>query len=121
MITVPECYELAIETALGSQLQNIVCSDDSAAKEGVNWLKRHQAGRATFLPVTSIKGGYRNLGQNVQSARGFLGIAADMVEAEKKFSNIIDFLLGRVIIADTMDNAVSMSKLDVRGMKNRNP
>lgn len=117
LITVPDGYELAIETALGSQLQNIVCSDDSAAKEGVNWLKRHQAGRATFLPVTSIKGGYRNLGQNVQSARGFLGIAADMVEAEKKFSNIIDFLLGRVIIADTMDNAVSMSKLDVRGMR----
>lgn len=117
LITVPDGYELAVETALGSQLQNIVCEDDGAAKAGVNWLKKNRAGRATFLPVTSIRGSYRSVSSRIESAPGFLGIAADKVSAEKRFDEIVDFLLGRVILADNMDNAVAMSKLDMRGMR----
>lgn len=117
LITVPDGYELAVETALGSQLQNIVCEDDAAAKAGVNWLKKNRAGRATFLPISSIRGSYRSVSGRVENAPGFLGIAADKVSAEKRFDEIVDFLLGRVILADTMDNAVAMSKLDLRGMR----
>ena len=109
IIEVPEGYETAIETALGGSLQHIVCESDSDAKAAVNWLKSTKSGRATFLPAESVRADRIAPGARAEGSRGYLGIAADMVSGDDRYSEIIDYLLCRVIIADNMDNAVSMS------------
>lgn len=110
IIRVPEGYETAVETALGGSLQHIVCETDSDAKNAVSWLKSSKSGRATFLPVESVTSDPLEPGRRVREAAGYIGIASDMVEGESRFSEIIEYLLCRVIIADNMDNAVRMSK-----------
>ena len=117
LIDVPEGYELAIETALGNNLQNIVCKDDSSAKSAIAWLKSAKAGRATFLPVASVHADRIALDSSVKSAGGYIGIASEMVNADSKYDEIVDYLLCRVIIADNMDNAIKISKLKVGGFK----
>ena len=111
IIKVPAGYETAVETALGGALQHIVCEKDADAKDAINWLKKNKAGRATFLPVESVRGDKLQLAAGVRESRGFLGIASEMVSSDAKYSDIVDYLLCRVIIADTMDNAVAMSKI----------
>lgn len=106
IIKVPDGLELAIETALGAGMQNIVCEDDSTAKSMINLLKQNSAGRATFLPVRSIYG--KKL--SVDEADGLLGLAVDMIDFDSKFDNAMNYLLGRVIITKTMDDAVRLSK-----------
>ena len=110
IIRVPDGYETAVETALGGSLQHIVCEKDSDAKSAVSWLKSTRSGRATFLPVESVTADRIDLGPRVKNADGYLGIASDMVSGDAKYSEIIDYLLCRVIIADNMDNAVRISK-----------
>ena len=117
LIDVPDGYELAIETALGNNLQNIVCKDDYSAKSAINWLKSARAGRATFLPVESVHADRLPLGNDVKEARGYIGLASEMVSADSKYNEIVDYLLCRVIIADSMDNAVAISKLNVGGFR----
>lgn len=110
IIMVPEGYETAVETALGAGLQHIVCNTDSDAKAAVSWLKSTRSGRATFLPVESVRADRINPGSRVTDSVGYLGIASDMVSCDSRYSEIIDYLLCRVLIADNMDNAVRMSK-----------
>ena len=110
IIEVPEGYETAIETALGGSLQHIVCETDSDAKAAVRWLKSTKSGRATFLPVESVTADRIELGSGITGKAGYLGLAADMVGGDRRYSEIIDYLLCRVILADNMDNAVRMSK-----------
>ena len=110
IINVPDGYETAVETALGGSLQHIVCETDSDAKSAVSWLKSTRSGRATFLPVESVTADRIDPGSRVKGSTGYLGIASDMVSCDPKFSEISDYLLCRVIIADNMDNAVRMSK-----------
>ena len=110
IINVPDGYETAVETALGGSLQHIVCETDSDAKSAVSWLKSTRSGRATFLPVESVTADRIDPGSRVKGSTGYLGIASDMVSCDPKFSEITDYLLCRVIIADNMDNAVRMSK-----------
>ena len=110
IINVPEGYETAIETALGGSLQHIVCETDSDAKNAVSWLKSSRSGRATFLPVESVTADPVEPGTKVTGAKGYLGIASDMVTGESRYDEIIEYLLCRVILADNMDNAVMMSK-----------
>ena len=110
IIKVPDGYETAVETALGGALQHIVCETDSDAKSAVSWLKSSRSGRATFLPVESVTGDPIALGTKVTGAAGFLGLGSDKVTTDGKYSDIIEYLLCRVIIADNMDNAVRMSK-----------
>lgn len=109
LITVPEGYETAIETALGGAIQNIVCDDDRSAKAAINSLKANKAGRLTFLPVSSVKGNFRKE-RNAEAAKGFVGFGPECVECDSKYNDIIANLLGRVVIVDTMDNAIAMSK-----------
>ena len=110
IITVPKGYETAVETALGAALQHIVCEKDSDAKSSINWLKSNRAGRATFLPVESVRADKIPLNSRVKNADGFLGIASEMVGRDSSYDEIVDYLLCRVVIADNMDNAVVMSK-----------
>ncbi|HKK95925.1 MAG TPA: chromosome segregation protein SMC [Anaerovoracaceae bacterium] len=106
IIKVPDGLELAIETALGGAMQNIVCKDDNTAKELINKLKNSGAGRATFLPLESVKGNRVSFNND----DGALGIAAELIDFDEKFIGVINYLLGRVIISKTMDDAVRLSK-----------
>ncbi|MEF2739645.1 MAG: chromosome segregation protein SMC [Clostridia bacterium] len=109
LMAVPDGYELAIETALGGAMQNIVCEDDRSAKQAVEWLKSARAGRATFLPIASIHSRPISPGA-AEHMDGYLGIAAEMIDFEPAYRDIYGYLLGRVILADNMDCAVAISK-----------
>lgn len=109
LIEVPAGYETAIETALGAALQNIVCDDDRSAKAAIQSLKANKAGRMTFLPVSSVRGGGRR-DEALSREAGFVGFGPDCVRYDSKYRNIVEYLLGRVVLVDDMDNAVRMSK-----------
>ncbi len=109
LINVDERYTIAMEIALGAALQNIVVEDDQTAKRAINMLKDANAGRATFLPVQSIKSG-QNIQENYNNLDGYIAVAADLVSVESKYTQIINRLLGRVIIAEDMDSAVVIGK-----------
>ena len=102
-------YETAIETALGGNIQNIVTDTEATAKRMVQFLKQNKAGRATFLPLDAVKerGG---ASEDVRKERGVIGYAADLVDTESRFQSVINFLLGRIVVADTIDNALQLAK-----------
>lgn len=110
LISVPEGYEVAIETALGAAMQNIVCHDDRSAQNAIVKLKENKAGRLTFLPVTSIRGGRSNYGGKLESEAGFRGFGTDCINFDSKYLSVMEYLLGRVVIVDNMDNAVRLSR-----------
>ena len=102
-------YSLAIEIALGMGLQNIVVDREEDAKSAINFLKRRDAGRATFLPLTAIRG--EELRQNgVESEFGFVGIASRLVEYDPRYENIFLSLLGRTVIVEDMDCGIAMAR-----------
>lgn len=115
-MTVPDGYELAIETALGGAMQNIICENDNSAKQAVEWLKSARAGRATFLPIASIHGG-RPYEGTAQRMTGFLGTASEMIECKPSHREIYNYLLGRVLIADNMTHAIAISKEVPKGYR----
>ena len=102
-------YSTAIEIALGAAMQNIVTTDDDSAKKAIAFLKRTNGGRATFLPMSTIKG--RSLNENgLDSCDGFVGIAADICSCEECYQGILMNLLGRIVIAEDLDKAVRIAK-----------
>ena len=117
LINVPSGFEVAVETALGGALQNIICDRDENAKAAINSLKSNKAGRLTFLPVASIKGNRANVDSKISSNSGFKGLAVDCVEFDTKYKNVFEYLLGRVAIVDTMDSAISLSKMAGSGIR----
>lgn len=112
LIRVEQDYELAIETALGPAIQNIVTDQEETASRLIAHLKSTRAGRATFLPMASIRGRELepNLLHRLSSLPGYLGLACSLVRADEDLRSIITFLLGRVVIADTLDHAVQMAR-----------
>lgn len=112
LIHVPKDYEVAIETVLGSSLQYIVTEDEEDAKYLINFLRENNYGRTTFLPISSVQCRRLNSKErNVLAEKGCLGIASELVECDPKYKNIIDHLLGRVVIAEELDSAISIAKL----------
>ncbi len=109
LISVPKGYETAIETALGASLQNIVCEDDASAREAIRSLKRNKAGRMTFLPIASIRAGRRREEQ-LAGEPGFIGFGPDCIRFDDEYEEIMEYLLGRVILVDHIDNALRISK-----------
>ena len=109
LINVPQGYETAIETALGASLQNIVCNEDSDAREAIRRLKKNKAGRMTFLPIASIRAQSRR-DEQLRSENGFIGFGPDCVRFDEEYSQIMEYLLGRVILVDHIDNAIRISK-----------
>jgi chromosome segregation protein len=107
LMRVPEQLELAVETALGGALQNIVMEDERSSREAIAFLKQRQLGRATFLPLDVIKG--RSVPdsdrRSIASAEGFIGVAADLVACEPKYAAIVGSMLGNVLIAAKLDHA----------------
>ncbi len=108
LITVKDEYITAIEIALGNMVQNIVVEDEDTAKECIDYLAKSNGGRATFLPVSSVDGD--EIKNPPQKDKGYIGIASNLVEHDKKYDGIFRSLLGRCIIADNIDNAVNMAK-----------
>ncbi len=111
LINVPNKYTKAIEIALGSSLQNIVVENEEDAKKAIEYLKDKKLGRATFLPISSIKGLImEDKGGEIANFPGFLGIGSQIISYDYKYQNIINRLLGRVIIVDNINSAVNMAK-----------
>lgn len=100
-------YQTALEIALGGSSQHVIVEDEAAAKRSIAFLKKNRQGRATFLPLTTIKA--RHLSQQNQailsSSQGFLGVASDLVSFDKRLDNIFQNLLGVTAVFDTVDNA----------------
>jgi len=105
ILSVQKEYELAVETALGGSIQNIVTEDEQTAKEMIAYLKKNRYGRATFLPLTNIKAKPANLSGNILSEPGVIGMASALVKADAQFSNLVEYLLGRFVVTDTIDHA----------------
>lgn len=109
LISVDNDYSTAVEVALGAAMQNIVVDNEADAKRAINYLKQNNQGRATFLPVSAIKPRYideKNLDDNF----GFVDIAANLVDCDAKYKNIVSNLLCRVMIVEDIDCAIGISK-----------
>ncbi len=103
-------YEVAIETALGGSIQNIVTDNEDTAKRMIAFLKANKAGRATFLPLTSIKNRSDFRQNEIRREPGFLGMADALVRIEEKYRDVAASLLGRIVVVDTVDNAVKIAR-----------
>lgn len=110
LITAEKKYEVAIETALGGSIQNIVTDSEETAKHLIEYLKKNRFGRATFLPLTSI--GNRNVFTQEKALKepGVLGLANHLVKADPRYEGLLKYLLGRVVVVDTIDNAIALSR-----------
>ncbi len=109
LFKVPREYAVALETALGAAMQNIVVETEQDAKRAIGFLKQRDLGRATFLPLSTIRGNVLDLGE-VADMPGFVGVASKLCSCEAKFQGICDSLLGRVAVAEDLDSAVSIAK-----------
>ena len=101
--------EVALETALGSRVQNIVCDDDTSAKIAIENLKKAKAGRVTFLPVSEIEGRVRR-DSELEKEAGFLGYGDECVDYNPAYSDVFGYLLGNVAILENIDVAIRVSK-----------
>ena len=109
LISVEKEYETAIEIALGAAIQNIVTDTEEEAKKLVKFLKDNKLGRASFLPITSVKG--TKLGKYKDTGiSGIVGIASDLIDFDKKYEGIILNLLGRTVVVENIDSAVELAK-----------
>ena len=115
LIDVPEELQTAIEMSLGMALQNIVTETEQDAKKLVEYLRKNNIGRASFLPITSIKG--KKIENIKGNKTGIIGIAADLVKYNKKCEQIIYNLLGRTVIVDNMDTAIRVAKENGQNFK----
>lgn len=109
LINVENKYSTAIEAALSNAIQNVITERENDAKQAINFLKNNKGGRATFLPVDTIKArefkehGFENMD-------GYIGIASDLISCDKKYSEIVKYLLGAVIVAEDIDYATAIAK-----------
>ena len=110
LLKVEKNYEVAIETALGGSIQNIVTDNEQTAKEMIQYLKVNKLGRATFLPLTAMKGNQVFAKENILKEKGVIGVAHTLVKTEEKFSVLAKYLLGRTLVVDHIDNAIALQK-----------
>lgn len=110
LIAVPKKYEIAIETALGGSIQNIVTDSEATAKQLIEYLKKNRYGRATFLPLTSIGNKNSFSQEKALTEPGVLGLANSLVEADGQYEGLMNYLLGRVVVVDTIDHAIALSR-----------
>ncbi|MDE6846749.1 MAG: chromosome segregation protein SMC, partial [Lachnospiraceae bacterium] len=103
-------YETAIETALGGNIQNIVTEDEETAKRMIGYLKKARAGRATFLPLTSITHPQEFKNPDALKEEGVIGMADELVKIDKKYRNVAKAMLGRIVVIDNVDHAVKIAR-----------
>lgn len=109
VIRVDRRYAVAVETALGAALQNIIVNNEETAKRCIRYLKETKGGRATFLPLTSVNGGLLSV-NGLDGEYGYEGIASELVECDEKYKGIIRFILGRCAIIEDIDTATVIAK-----------
>ena len=110
IIHVSKEYEIAIETALGGSISNIVTDNEQTAKSMIQFLKKNRFGRATFLPLTSIRGRRAENADRICGEGGVIGLASDLIRVDSQFGHLADYLLGRVFIVDHIDHALALAK-----------
>ncbi|MDE6314120.1 MAG: chromosome segregation protein SMC [Lachnospiraceae bacterium] len=110
LIKVEKKYEIAVETALGGTIQNIVTDNEQTAKRMIQYLKENRFGRATFLPLTSIGKGEEFKRKEVLREKGVIGLADSLVSAEEQYDGLTRYLLGRTVVLDHIDNAIALAK-----------
>ncbi|MDF2556295.1 MAG: smc [Bacillales bacterium] len=112
LIQVPKKYNMAIEIALGGALQNIIVSDEAAGRNAIDFLRRNKMGRATFMPLSVMKG--RMVANNVvdiaKKNSAFIGVASDLIQFEQKYAEVIQNLLGNVLLANDLKAANEIAK-----------
>ncbi len=117
IIRAEEKYEVAIETALGGNIQNIVTENEEIAKREITFLKEGKLGRATFLPLTSITKPQEFKTPEVLKEKGALGLACDLVSVDAGLENVAKAMLGRIVVVDSIDNAIQIAKKYDHGVR----
>lgn len=116
LISVPKEYQIAIEMALGATLQNIVTDTEDEAKKLIEFLRKNNLGRASFLPISSVKG--KKLDKLITSGMsGVVGIASNLVKTDKKYEGIILNLLGRTVVVKDIDTAIALARQNSYGFR----
>lgn len=110
IIKVDKEYETAVEIALGGSIQNIVTDNENTAKKLIEYLKKNKYGRATFLPLTSIANRYKFSNESALKEKGVIGLASTLISTDEKFHDLLEYLLGRILVVDNIDNAIAISK-----------
>ncbi|BCN31415.1 chromosome segregation protein SMC [Anaeromicropila herbilytica] len=110
IIKVNKEYETAVEIALGGSIQNIVTDTDTTAKDLIEFLKKNKYGRATFLPLTNITNKNSFYNEKALKEPGVIGLASSLVDTDHKFDELIDYLLGRIVVVDHINNAIALAK-----------
>lgn len=110
LISVEKDYVTAIETALGMALQNIVVENEDDAKAAISYLRENRLGRATFLPVSSVTAKMLDNEKEILGNKGVIGIASSLVKTDKKYEKIVESLLGRTVVTETIDDGIALSK-----------
>ena len=110
LVKVSKEYEIAIETALGGSIQNIVTDNEETAKKMITYLKQNKFGRATFLPLTGMNAGTHRVQKEVLSEPGVIGVASTLVQVEGKYQGLAENLLGRTIVVKNIDNEIALSR-----------
>ena len=109
LVKTDDKFAVAIETALGGAMQNIIVDTEEDGKQAINYLKRRDGGRATFLPVSTVNGKVLDTG-NLSRESGYEGLAIDLVRFDSAYTGIYKSLLGRVAIVDNMDSAIAIAR-----------
>ena len=109
LVKTDDTYTLSIETALGGALQNIIVDTEEDGKAAVNLLKRRDAGRATFQPISTVKGNALDESE-FQKDDGFVGLACNLVRYDKKYTGIYTYLLGRVVVCESLTDAINIAR-----------
>ena len=110
IVKAPKEYEVAIETALGGSIQNIVTADEDVAKKMIAYLKQNKFGRATFLPLTSMNGNGNKISKEALSENGVIGLASTLVQVEVQYRGLAENLLGRTIVVKNIDHGIALSR-----------
>ena len=110
-VEVEKKFETAIEIALGGAISNVITLSENDAKNLISYLKARGLGRATFLPMNIIKGKRIDIPVEIQKSKGYIGVASDILKYDIKYKGVIEYNLGRTIIAEDMDSAINISKL----------
>ena len=110
IFSVDRKYEVAVEIALGAAISNVITENDIVAKKLIQYLKTHNLGRATFLPLNNIRGNKLNVDRSIQEIEGYIGVASDVISYDSKFEKAINNILGRTVVCTDMDAALVISK-----------
>ena len=110
IVKVSKEYEIAVETALGGSIQNIVTDSEETAKKMISYLKQNKFGRATFLPLTSVNGNAHKVQKDVLGETGVIGVASSLVQVEEKYQGLAENLLGRTVVVDHIDHAIALAR-----------